>query len=125
MAPTVSLLTVQATVARALRSGLYCPKRVERAAALIAFGAVSKLDADAYAVRSQTDAVITYTVTPDGCDCADAARHSDLRCKHDLAVRILLSAEVAERKAAEQRERAVASADTVALAYARSIGWAA
>jgi hypothetical protein len=39
--------------------------------------------------------------------------------------RILLQAQIDERRAEEQRRRAAATADAVALAYARRIGWAA
>ena len=42
-----------------------------------------------------------------------------------IAVRIFLQAQIDERRAEEQRQRALASADAVAIAYARRIGWAA
>jgi hypothetical protein len=55
----------------------------------------------------------------------DAQRHPGQRCKHRWSVRILRSAQIQERRRSEQADRAIVSADTVALAYARRIGWAA
>jgi hypothetical protein len=125
MNTTVSLATVQQTIARAIAFAPRDRSRIERGAALLATGHVERITDTTFAVRSQTDDQVTYTVTPDGCGCVDAQRKLSLRCKHQWSVRILLSAEIAEQRAAEQRERAIASADQVAIAYARSIGWAA
>jgi hypothetical protein len=114
----LSLSAVQATIARALAAGIHDPNRIERAATLIALGYVEQLDALTFTVRSQADQSVSYTVTPEGCECQDAARHPLKRCKHDIAVRILLSA---ERDAARARELAIhscATADSVAVAYA-------
>jgi hypothetical protein len=128
MAPAVSLTTVQQTIARAIAQSPAARGRIERAATLIGLGAVEMIDAATYRVSSQTGSGETYTVTPGGCTCTDASRHPGQRCKHQWAVRITLSAENVERRhseRAEQARRAAVSADTVALAYARSIGWAA
>lgn len=122
---SIALATVQAVIARAIADGKHDRGRIERAAALVAFGAVGKTDERTYRVDSQTDRDVAYIVTPDGCDCPDAQRNPGRRCKHDLAVRIILSAEIDERRAAEQAARARFSADAVALAYARAFGRAA
>ncbi|HZO28001.1 MAG TPA: hypothetical protein VFH48_18650 [Chloroflexota bacterium] len=124
MNTTVSLASIQAAVARAIAEQLHDRGRVERGAALLAIGAVEYMDGFEYRVRSQTGNGDAYTVTPNGCTCVDSARHPEQACKHNLAVRILLQAQIDERRADEQRRRALASTDAVALAYARRIGWA-
>jgi hypothetical protein len=124
-ATAVSLATVQQTIARAINCGLYDRGRVERAAVLIGLDAVTKVDETTYRVASQTGDGTVYTVTPNGCDCVDAQRRPGQRCKHDIAVRILLSAQIAAQREREQAARAAVTADQVALAYARRIGWAA
>lgn len=101
MAHEVSLTTIQKTIARALASGSYDRKRVERAAQLVILGAVTKIDEHTYRVASQTADDTFYRVTPDGCGCMDALRRPSDRCKHDIAVRILLSAQIQEQKARE------------------------
>ena len=101
MAATVSLTTVQRVIARALAEGRHDRGRIERAAALIAMGAVEKHDEKLYSVASQTENGKRYAVTPDGCSCFDKARNPNLRCKHELSVRIILSAEIHERKERE------------------------
>jgi hypothetical protein len=58
----------------------------------------------------------------------DAQRHPDQRCKHQWSVRILLSAQLREQRQREQTARGegwVVTADPVARAHARRIGWAA
>src|SRR4051812_35191565 len=126
-ATTVTVSTLQQTIARAIAAGRHDRSRLERAATLVALGDVEQIDESTYRVRSQTTDGTAYTVTPDGCDCPDRARHPLQRCKHDLAVRLILQAEVDERRAAETRAQtladAVRSADTVALAYAQAIGF--
>jgi hypothetical protein len=99
--------------------------RIERAAVLIGLGAVDRFDVTTYHIASQTASGETYTVTPGGCICLDAQRQPGQRCKHQWAVRITLSAQMAEPQDREQVERAAVTADQVALAYGRSIGWAA
>ena len=98
MAPSVSLSTIQQTIARAIAQSPVARGRIERAAVLISLGAVEKIDESTYRVASQTDSGETYTVTPGGCDCVDARRRSGQRCKHQWAVRITLSAEIQERR---------------------------
>ena len=122
-APTVTHL--QQAVAYALSYDPSALARIERAAVLIALGSVQAVDAWAYSVASQTGDGTAYTVRPDESDCLDRQHHPARRCEHEWSVRIQLYAEMLNRKAAEQRERAVASAERVALAYVRSIGWAA
>jgi hypothetical protein len=124
-ATTVTVSTLQQTIARALAQSPTARGRIERAAVLIGLGAVEKLDEATYRVASQTGDGTTYTVTPGGCGCVDAQRHPGQRCKHQWSIRILLSAQIQERRQSEQAERAIVWADTVALAYARRIGWAA
>jgi hypothetical protein len=124
-ATAVTVSTLQATVARALAQSPEARGRIERASVLIALGAVEQHDAATYAVTSQTGDGTVYVVTPGGCTCMDAQRHPGQRCKHQWAVRITLAAQIQERRESEQAERATVSADTVALAYARRIGWAA
>ncbi len=94
---TVALKTIQQTIARALASGKYDRKRIERAAQLIAMGAVTKVSEHEYRVESQSNDGTFYKVTPDGCHCMDSLRRPSDRCKHDIAVRVILSAEIQER----------------------------
>ena len=124
-ATTVSLATVQAAIARAIELHPAERSRIERAAAIIATGRVSQINATTFEVTSQTHDGVSYTVTPEGCGCVDAARRPGRWCKHQFAVRLTLSAQMAEQRSREQAQRATVSADQVALAYARSIGWAA
>lgn len=96
---SIALSTLQQTLARAIAAGRHDRGRLERAGALVVLGAVTKVSEHEYTVISQTDARTVYSVTPDGCDCADRRRHPSQRCKHDLAVRLLLQAEIDERRA--------------------------
>lgn len=118
MTTSVSLTTIQAVIARALTAGIHDRGRIERAATLVVLGAVEQTGPTTYVVKSQGDPDQTYTVTPDGCTCVDAARHPSKRCKHDIAVRILLSAQREEERVREQAARARFAADSVAVAYA-------
>ncbi|MGE3269647.1 MAG: hypothetical protein AB7P40_12930 [Chloroflexota bacterium] len=118
MAQTLSLTTVQAVIARTVSTGIHDRGRIERAATLVILGAVEQVTATTYTVRSQFKPHQTYTVTPDGCTCVDASRNPAQRCKHDIAVRILLSAERDESQAREQAFRSRVNADAVALAHA-------
>jgi hypothetical protein len=124
---SVTLPSLQHALATAIAAGKHDRARLERAATLVMLGAVSKIDERTYRVASQSTDGTAYTVTPDGCDCPDRKRHPLQRCKHDLAVRLILQAEVDEQRAAEQRRRvladAVAAADAVALTYARAFGF--
>lgn len=113
---TVSLLTVQGVIARALAAGTHDRSRIEKAAALIALGHVEQLDTSTFAVRSQSDPARVYCVTPHGCECIDSQRGH--RCKHEWAARILVAAEMAEDRQREQEARQRADADRLALAYA-------
>lgn len=118
MAATVSLATVQAVIRRAIAAGIHDRGRIERAAQMIVLGMVEQTAPTAFTVRSQFCADVAYTVTPDGCTCADATNRPALRCKHDIAARILLSA---ARDEAAQRQQAAqdrVAADTLALAVA-------
>lgn len=99
MQSTVSLSTFQQTLARAIAAGRHDRGRLERAAALVVLGAVTRVSEHEYTVISQTDARTVYTLTPDGCECADRKRNPSQRCKHDLAVRLILQAEIDERRA--------------------------
>ncbi len=122
---SVTLSTLQDAIARAIAQAPAARARIERAAVLIGLGAVEKLDETTYRVSSQTGSGESYAVTPGGCTCVDAQRHPNGRCKHAWAVRITLAAQIAEQRRREQAARAVVTADAVALAYSRSIGWAA
>lgn len=125
MAQAVSLTTIQATIARALRIAPDSRPRIERAAVLIALGHVKRINAAEYAVRSQDDPAVVYSVTPTGCTCEDARRRPTTRCKHQWAVRIVIAAEQEDARHAEQAARALETPDAVALAYARKIGFVA
>jgi hypothetical protein len=125
MITTVSLATIQQTIARAIAFAPRDRSPIERGAALLTTGNIEQLDDVTYRVRSQTDDQISYTVTPNGCGCVGAQRKVTLRCKHDWAVRVLRSAEMQDARGREQAERAAVTADRVALAYARRIGFAA
>jgi hypothetical protein len=70
-ATAVTVSTSQATVARAIAAGRHDRGRLERAAALVALGAVEQIHTGTYRVRLQTTNGTSYTVTPDGCDCPD------------------------------------------------------
>lgn len=102
--------------------------RIERGAALLARGAVSPLTPVSYAVRSQTDAGVVYSVTLNGCTCRDAAKIGPgMACKHRWACDLLAIATERRRRldraADERRARARVTADRVALQYARSVGF--
>lgn len=135
-ATVVTVSTLQQTIAKALDRFPGERARIERGAALVALGHVSQVTPETFAVRSQTDAGVTYAVTAGtvadrsaGCACRDAQRHPWQSCKHAWAVDLLQVAEERQRRldarASEQAQRARVSADQVALAYAKSIGWAA
>jgi hypothetical protein len=96
--PTVSLASIQAAIARAIRLDTAAYARIERAAVLIALGAVTKVTDEEYTVLSQTRGNARYVVTPGGCTCEDARRHPGQRCKHQHAVRILLWAQILEQR---------------------------
>jgi len=129
MTTQVSLSTVQSVIAQAIDLHPSDVSRIERAAVLIALDAVRQLDDVTFAVRSQTDGETAYTVTPNGCTYVDAARRPNSWCKHQYAARITLAAQQQEEREAtrraEQAARARVTADRVAIAYARSIKWAA
>src|SRR5262249_1128250 len=102
--------------------------RIERGAALLAAGAVSPASPTSYAVRSATDAGVFYAVTLDSCTCRDAQRIGPHHaCKHRWACDLLAIATERQRRLdaadAERRARARVTADTVALAYARAVGF--
>ena len=133
---SVALTTLTDTIGRAIERFPAERACIERGAALVALGHVEQLSPDTFAVRSQTDAGVTYTVTAgtyaeraNGCGCLDAQRHAGRSCKHCWAVDLLQVAEERQRRLdareSEQEQRAAVTADQVALAYARSIGWAA
>jgi hypothetical protein len=118
MAHAVSLTTVQAVIARALSIAPADRSRIGKAAELIAFGQVEQTDATTFAVTSLTDATVTYTVTPNACECLGRVHYPTRRCSHEWAARILLSVEKAQQAQAQQDTRQRASADSVAVAYA-------
>ncbi len=101
MDTTVSLNSLQAAIARAIRLDSSAYTRIEKAAVLIALGAVTRVSELEYTVLSQTRGNGRYVVTPSGCTCIDSERHPGQRCKHSWSVRILLSAQKAEQKARE------------------------
>lgn len=94
-ATTVS--TLQATIARAIARFPREKARIEKAATLVALGAVT-ITSDAATVRSQTDAGVTYAVTTNGCECIDAQRHRGQSCKHMWARDIVLVAAERQRR---------------------------
>lgn len=121
MTETVSLASVQAAIARAIRLDSSSYSRIEKAAVLIGLGAVTKVTDEEYTVLSQTRGQVTYVVTPGGCTCADAERHPGQRCKHQWSVRILLSAQLAEQKAREQAVPAVTAQVREVVATAMAV----
>src|SRR4051794_39950661 len=96
----IALATLQDVVRRAIVRFPEQRGRIERAAALIALRAVEQLEPDVYAVRSQTDDELVFSVTPAGCPCIDSQRHPELICKHVWAVDLLLVAEERTRRLA-------------------------
>jgi hypothetical protein len=100
----VSLTTITATIQRAIAGGMYDRSRIDGAAILIATGAVQKVGEHEYSVSSRSRIGVHHTVTPDGCGCEDYTTRR-VRCQHDLAVRILISAQFQEdrQRAAEQQ----------------------
>jgi hypothetical protein len=135
-ATAVTVSTLQQTIARAIERFPRERARIERGALLVALGHVSQVGPGTFEVRSQTTEDVTYTVTAGSytykasdCPCVDSQRHPIQSCKHEWACDLLQVAEERQRRLnageSEQVRRALISADQVALAYARSIGWAA
>jgi hypothetical protein len=98
IATPLCVSTLQDTVHRVVERFPRERARIERAAVLIALGHVRQVDVDAFAVTSQTDASITYTVTPGSCPCVDAQRHPGQSCKHRWTVDIILVATERQRR---------------------------
>jgi hypothetical protein len=105
IATSVTVQTLTATIARALRNDPTARGRIERAAVLIALGAVERIDEATYRVASQTGDGTIYTVTPTGCACVDSQRHPGRWCKHQWAARITLAAEMQAERDQEQGAR--------------------
>ena len=129
-ATAVTVSTLQDTIRRALDRWPEHAPRIEKAASLLILGHVAPMGPGEHAVRSQaTPASLSYAVTAESCACKDRERHPDRACKHMMAVRLLEIAEERQRRLnareSEQAQRARVSADQVALAYAKAIGWAA
>ena len=126
---TVTVSTLQQTIARALSRFPQERARIERAATLISLGSVELIGETSAWVASQTGDGRRYLVTPGRCNCVDAQRHPGQSCKHQWAVDLMHVAEERQRRLdareSEQAQRAAVTADAVALAYARSIRWAA
>jgi hypothetical protein len=78
---SVALDTLTETIARAIAKYPRERTRIERAATLVALGAVI-VTAEAATVASQTTDGTVYAVTSDGCECVDAQRHPGQSCKH-------------------------------------------
>lgn len=99
MNATATVATLQDTIRRAVARFPQERARIERAALLVALGHVSQVAPDAFEVRSQTDAGVTYTVTKtDGCPCADSRRRPELTCKHRWAASLVAIAEERQRR---------------------------
>ena len=134
-ANTVTVSTLQDTICRTIEKFPKERARIERAATLVALGHVTQVAPDAFEVVSQSDSAVFYTVKAADftalatCPCIDSQRHPEQPCKHEWAVSLVLVAEERQRRlnarATEQARRAVETADSVALAYARATGFAA
>lgn len=118
---TIALLTLQQTIARALSRFPAERSRIERAAALIALGHVERLSADVWAVRSQSQADVEYTLTggtcadrAGGCQCIDSQRNPGQSCKHSWSVDII--------QVAEERQRRIDAADQFPLLSTAEMG---
>lgn len=118
---TIALLTLQQTIARALEKFPTERSRIERAAALIATGHVEQLSADVWAVQSQSQADVEYTLTggtvadrAGGCFCIDSQRNPGQSCKHAWAVDII--------QVAEERQRRIDAADQFPLLTLAEMG---
>jgi len=124
---TVTVSTLQQTVARALSRFPAERARIERAATLVALGHVELIGETSAWVASQTGDGRRYLVTPGTCNCIDSQRHPGQTCKHQWAVDLVQVAEERQRRLdareSEQARRAAVTADSVAPAYARSIGF--
>jgi hypothetical protein len=96
-ATTVTVSTLQQTIARAIAKYPRERARIEKAATLVALGAVT-ITADAATVASQTGNGTVYAVTTDGCECVDAQRRPGQSCKHRWAVDIVLVAQERQRR---------------------------
>lgn len=122
-----SLAVVSDVVRRATDRWPAEQSTIERGAALLALGSVAPLTPVSWSVRSATDAGVVYAVTLDGCTCRAAGRRPLVACKHRWACDLLVIATERQRRldraAAEQAARSRWTADTVALAYARSVGF--
>ena len=129
MQTTVSVSTLQDTIARAIQRFPAERARIERAATLVTLGHLELIGETSAWVASQTGDGRRYLVTPGRCNCVDAQRHPGQSCKHQWAVDLVQVAEERQRRLdareSEQARRAAVTADQVALAYARSIRWAA
>ena len=119
------LAVLQAVIARGIERFPAERSRIERAAQLIALGAVEAVGPDAYAVRSQSDDQTVYTLTAAGCPCVDAQRHPGRSCKHRWAVDLMLIAEERQRRVNAARADSRRAADRVAVAVAASVRRAA
>jgi hypothetical protein len=85
---TPQQLFSQAVLSEAAKAKAALPAlngRIERARDLVLGGLVSPQPGYSFAVRSASSTGKTYAVTPDGCDCPDALKTPDGRCKHLLA----------------------------------------
>jgi hypothetical protein len=124
MTTTVTVTTLQQTIARAIERFPRERGRIERGATLVAVGHVEQISADTYAVRSQTDDATVYTVAAGtyaskatGCGCVDAQRHPGQSCKHAWAVDIVQVAEERQMRldaAASAQQFPLLSADELA-----------
>lgn len=101
----VALQTIQQTINRAIAGGMYDRSRIAGAAILIATGAVQKVGEHEYTVASRSRIGFHHTVTTDGCGCEDF-QNRRVRCQHDLAVRILIAAQLQEQREQEAAQQA-------------------
>lgn len=101
---SVSLTAITAVIQRAIAGGMYDRSRIDGAAILLILGSVQKVGEHEYSVSSRSRIGTHHTVTPDGCTCEDY-QNRRVRCQHDLAVRILISAQLQEarQRAADQQ----------------------
>lgn len=65
-----------------------CPKRLERAVAIVRQGNVRQVAPGTYEVQSQCQTGFAYVVSGQRCQCLDYDRAPNRRCKHVIAVEL-------------------------------------
>lgn len=103
--PLPLLPDVQQIAAGLRRAHSLAGARIDKAVLIVAFGHVSPIGTDGYAVRSDSDPAVLYTVTFTFCECRDHERGHV--CKHRFAAKIYAQLQARERLAKARRGNAL------------------